>query len=127
MFMLRTVLLLAVVGVFVVESLKCHVVAAGNLSIADTSTAQDCGLGSLTCVKVVDFTRGTYTKQCQTMNCTMNNIQNSVANCQNTSSFGVSAMTCCCYGDACNSAPQTGFISVVGFAAVSAALLHYIS
>uniref|UniRef100_A0A8R1HZI1 UPAR/Ly6 domain-containing protein n=1 Tax=Caenorhabditis japonica TaxID=281687 RepID=A0A8R1HZI1_CAEJA len=112
--MIRVLLLVTVGVVSSVEALKCHVVAAGNLTVPDTSQPQECGLGSMACVKIIDFTRNTYSKQCQNMNCTMNGLPNAVANCQNTSTFGMNGATCCCYGDGCNAAPHFGSLSVVG-------------
>uniref|UniRef100_A0A1I7TSA4 Activin_recp domain-containing protein n=1 Tax=Caenorhabditis tropicalis TaxID=1561998 RepID=A0A1I7TSA4_9PELO len=121
--MIRPIILTIAFAVYHASALQCHVVPAGNLSLPDSSPVQECAIGSLTCVKVVDYTRGTYTKQCQTMNCTMNGLTNSVANCQNTSTFGVSIATCCCYGDGCNSAPKTRIITVIGAAVALASLV----
>ncbi|CAB3399066.1 unnamed protein product [Caenorhabditis bovis] len=95
------------------EALRCHIVSGGNLSIVDNSQPQECGIGSLTCVKIVDLTRGTYSKQCQSVNCTMNGVPNSAANCQNTSTLGLSSMMCCCYGDGCNSAEHTSIVNTI--------------
>ncbi|CAI5452297.1 unnamed protein product [Caenorhabditis angaria] len=102
------------------DSLTCHQVGAGNLSIADSSTSTDCGVGSLTCVKVVDLTRGTYTKQCQSLNCTLNGVSNAVANCANTSTVTGNMLTCCCYGDGCNSAPHSASYLAILLTALSA-------
>ncbi|CAL2044997.1 unnamed protein product [Caenorhabditis brenneri] len=125
--MIRPIFLTLVLAVYTASALQCRIVATGNLSIPDTSPVQECAIGSLSCLKVVDYTRGTYTKQCQTMNCTMNGLANSVANCQNTSAFGVSGATCCCYGDGCNSAPKTGIATVIGSSLVLAALMKVIA
>ncbi|CAD6187018.1 unnamed protein product [Caenorhabditis auriculariae] len=108
------VFLVLVLFVGAAGALQCHVVATGNLSVTDSSGLTDCPLGSLTCVKIVDFTRNTYTKQCQSLNCTMNGQTNAVANCQNTSMIGVSSVSCCCYGDGCNMAPDNSLHIIAG-------------
>uniref|UniRef100_A0A1I7V3S6 Secreted protein n=1 Tax=Caenorhabditis tropicalis TaxID=1561998 RepID=A0A1I7V3S6_9PELO len=97
--MIRPIILAIVFAVYHASALKCHVVPIGNLSLPDTSPLQECPLGSRSCIKVVDYERGTYTKQCQISNCPMNGRPNSDDNCQNRSSFGAKWSTCCCYED----------------------------
>ncbi|EFP08958.1 hypothetical protein CRE_18033 [Caenorhabditis remanei] len=125
--MIRPIFLTLALAAYTAFALQCHVVPTGNLSIPDTSPNQECAIGSLSCLKVIDYTRGTYTKQCQTMNCTMNGLQNAVANCQNTSAFGVSGATCCCYGDGCNSAPKTGLVTAFGLTAALVSLMKIVA
>ncbi|CAD6187017.1 unnamed protein product [Caenorhabditis auriculariae] len=79
--------------------LKCHIVPSGNISNPVNSSPEECPLGSLACVKIVDYTHLIYTKQCQPANCTSTTITPAPANCFNTSSNGVILATCCCYGD----------------------------
>ncbi|PIC26885.1 hypothetical protein B9Z55_019326 [Caenorhabditis nigoni] len=120
--MIRPIFFVLAVAAYSAYALQCHQVTAGNLSIPDTSQRQECVVGSLTCLKIVDYSRGTYSKQCQSMNCT-----NSAAGCTNSTAFGVTGATCCCYGDGCNSAPQTGIITAFGITAALVSLVKIIA
>ncbi|CAO4379589.1 unnamed protein product [Caenorhabditis nigoni] len=125
--MIRPIFFVLAVAAYSAYALQCHQVTAGNLSIPDTSQRQECVVGSLTCLKIVDYSRGTYSKQCQSMNCTQGGVQNSAAGCTNSTAFGVTGATCCCYGDGCNSAPQTGIITAFGITAALVSLVKIIA
>ncbi|EYC39993.1 hypothetical protein Y032_0633g887 [Ancylostoma ceylanicum] len=90
-----------------ISALKCHQVATANLSNPPETQATECIAGSLACTKLVDYTTKTFTKQCQQFNCTAGSLMNAPAQCTNTSQLGRESVSCCCYGDGCNSAPTS--------------------
>ncbi|KAE9413958.1 hypothetical protein Angca_000177 [Angiostrongylus cantonensis] len=88
----------------VLIALKCHQIATANLSSPPETQPTECIAGSLACLKLIDYTSKTFSKQCHQFNCTAGALMNAPAQCTNTSQFGRETMTCCCYGDGCNSA-----------------------
>lgn len=89
----------------VIQALRCHQIASANLSNPPETQATDCIAGSLACTKLVDYTMKTFSKQCQQFNCTSGSLMNAPASCTNTSQLGRDSLSCCCYGDGCNTAP----------------------
>uniref|UniRef100_A0A914KHQ0 UPAR/Ly6 domain-containing protein n=1 Tax=Meloidogyne incognita TaxID=6306 RepID=A0A914KHQ0_MELIC len=87
------------------SALRCYQGTQGyQLAISGSPT--DCGYTSFSCIKVVDYTQGTVTRSCQSVNCTIAGTMTMTPNsvCQNTSTYPVTQTFCCCYGDGCNSA-----------------------
>ncbi|VDM51660.1 unnamed protein product [Angiostrongylus costaricensis] len=52
-------------------ALKCHQVATANLASPPETQPTECIAGSLACVKLIDYTSKTFSKQCQQFNCTV--------------------------------------------------------
>ncbi|WKY08790.1 hypothetical protein Q1695_001740 [Nippostrongylus brasiliensis] len=102
-----------------IYALKCHQVATANLSNPPDTQATECIGGSLTCTKLVDYTSKTFSKQCQPLNCSVGSMMNVPAQCINTTQLGRESVSCCCYGDGCNSAPFKSVWLTLGAVIVS--------
>ncbi|XGW03318.1 hypothetical protein V3C99_014928 [Haemonchus contortus] len=102
------------------SALKCHQIATANLSNPPETQATECIAGSLACTKLVDYSTKTFSKSCQQFNCTAGSLMNAPAQCTNTSQLGRESVSCCCYGDGCNSAPVSSVLLTFTTVAMSA-------
>uniref|UniRef100_A0A0K0CTK8 Secreted protein n=1 Tax=Angiostrongylus cantonensis TaxID=6313 RepID=A0A0K0CTK8_ANGCA len=55
----------------VLIALKCHQIATANLSSPPETQPTECIAGSLACLKLIDYTSKTFSKQCHQFNCTV--------------------------------------------------------
>ncbi|KAF7639497.1 hypothetical protein Mgra_00001175 [Meloidogyne graminicola] len=86
------------------SALRCYQ-GTQSYQLQVSGSPTECGYTAFTCIKVVDYSQGTTTRSCQTVNCTIGGTMTMTTSpvCQNTSGYPTQTF-CCCYGDGCNSA-----------------------
>ncbi|KAL7074018.1 hypothetical protein ACQ4LE_006607 [Meloidogyne hapla] len=100
-FSLTTIILLGILlagQIGFSSALRCYQGTQGY-QLAVSGSPTDCGYTSFSCIKVVDFSQGTTTRSCQSVNCTIGGTMTITTSpiCQNTSGYPTQTF-CCCYG-----------------------------